>query len=106
MPPAYAACLLCKEIDDSEHVLFVCPRFNAYRMIMEAAVGTRLGVANFIDANIASKKITWAAAKTFAYNVMTHLRTLERADAATRRMPTQGPGGNGEPYEVTHNTND
>ncbi|GBP22398.1 hypothetical protein EVAR_11914_1 [Eumeta japonica] len=65
---------------DTEHVFFVCPRFNLQRDQLETILNQRIQTETLVEAML-STKAAWNATSTFATEVLTDLRSIERKRA-------------------------
>ncbi len=70
-------CPSCNKVEDPEHVLFECPRFEAERMDLRIAAGTNLGPDNIIDEMLKSQR-TWDACCATITTIQKELRRLEK----------------------------
>lgn len=66
--------------EDAEHVFFVCPRFNPQRNKLETIMTRRIQPETLVGAMLSSKA-AWNATSTFATEVLTELRSIERKRA-------------------------
>ena len=71
-------CPNCKDIpEDAEHVFFICPRFEESRQVLAKRTGTRPTPENIVTQMLGSND-NWTAVSSFAVEIMTELRRLER----------------------------
>jgi len=70
-------------VEDAEHVLTECPRFEPERRVAENSLGDDIEVSSLVE-HMLSCSAKWSAVCSFANSVMTKLRTLEQA---RRQLP-------------------
>ena len=78
------SCPACSEsVEDAEHVLFVCPRFQVERAEMQTTLGRCLEPENLVSLMTETSE-AWEAVSRYAASVIKSLRLLEkkRRDAA------------------------
>ncbi|GBP54288.1 hypothetical protein EVAR_32635_1 [Eumeta japonica] len=74
-------CPSCPEKpEDAEHVFFMCSRFNLQREELETILNQRIQPETLVEAML-STKAAWNATSTFATEVLTDLRSIERRRA-------------------------
>ncbi|KAH8395955.1 hypothetical protein KR222_007591, partial [Zaprionus bogoriensis] len=64
-------------VDNAQHVLVDCPRFESQRLQLERSTGTTISVASLVPLMLKGQD-EWDAVCVFAEIVMKTLRTLER----------------------------
>ncbi|BFF92820.1 uncharacterized protein DMAD_10794 [Drosophila madeirensis] len=64
-------------VEDAQHVLFECHRFDDERLRLEAEVGARISTETLVPIMLSEPR-AWEAAAEFASSVMRTLRVLER----------------------------
>ncbi|GBP22497.1 hypothetical protein EVAR_78675_1 [Eumeta japonica] len=68
------------EREDAEFVFFVCPRFNLQRDELKTILNQRIQPETLAEAML-STKAAWNATSTFATEILTDLRSIERRRA-------------------------
>lgn len=69
--------------EDAEHVFFVCPRFDPQREGLERILNQRVQPDALVEAMLSTEAV-WNATNTFATEVLTELRSIERGRVKNR----------------------
>jgi len=73
--PSCPACI--ESIEDAEHVLFVCPRFQVERAELQTSLGRHLEPENLVSLMTETRE-AWDAVSRYAVSVIRSLRILEK----------------------------
>ncbi|GBP62515.1 hypothetical protein EVAR_44755_1 [Eumeta japonica] len=69
-----------RKAEDAKHMFFVCPRFNSQPDGLETILNQRIQPETLVEAML-STKAAWNATNTFATEVLTDLRSIEKRKA-------------------------
>lgn len=83
-------CLFCDEIDDPEHTLFACPKWNEKRNLVNEQLKARISKENLVEIMLEDEK-KWEVIKKMANEIMKEKEDFERMlKEAQRRNDTHG----------------